>query len=443
MPNTPTPPSTPTEADLTGVEARISPKAEVEAIGGRKLKPSTLMMGHGYDPALSEGALKPPIFLTSTFVFPNAAAGKRHFEGVTGKRPGGAEGLVYSRFNGPNQEILEDRLGVWEEAEDALAFSSGMSAIATLFLAMTKPGDTIVHSGPLYAATETLIGRILGKFGVKWLDFPAGATREEIDRVLEEAATGNVALIYLESPANPTNALVDVQAVAASRDAIFADKAEKPPIAIDNTFLGPLWHQPLKHGADIVVYSLTKYAGGHSDLVAGGVLGKKEQINTIRAMRNTIGTICDPNTAWMLLRSLETLELRMSRAGENAAKVCAFLRQHPKVDSMSYLGFIEDARQKDIFDRHCSGAGSTFSLLVKGGEAEAFRFLDALRIAKLAVSLGGTETLASHPAAMTHLSVPDARKQALGITDNLVRISIGVEDADDLIADFDQALAAI
>ncbi len=439
MPNTPTP----TEADLTGVAARVSPKAEVEAIGGRKLKPSTLMMGHGYDPALSEGSLKPPIFLTSTFVFPNAAAGKRHFEGVTGKRPGGAEGLVYSRFNGPNQEILEDRLGVWEEAEDALAFSSGMSAIATLFLAMTKPGDTIVHSGPLYAATETLIGRILGKFGVKWLDFPAGATREEIDRVLEEAATGNVALIYLESPANPTNALVDVQAVAASRDAIFADRAEKPPIAIDNTFLGPLWHQPLKHGADIVVYSLTKYAGGHSDLVAGGVLGKKEQINTIRSMRNTIGTICDPNTAWMLLRSLETLELRMSRAGENAAKVCAFLRQHPKVDSMSYLGFIEDARQKDIFDRHCSGAGSTFSLLVKGGEAEAFRFLDALRIAKLAVSLGGTETLASHPAAMTHLSVPDARKQALGITDNLVRISIGVEDADDLIADFDQALAAI
>ena len=432
-----------TEADMTGVDANRSPITEPARIGDRKLKPSTLMMGHGYDPSLSEGSLKPPIFLTSTFVFPNAAAGKRHFEGVTGKRPGGAEGLVYSRFNGPNQEILEDRLAIWEEAEDALAFSSGMSAIATLFLSMVKPGDTIVHSGPLYAATETLIGRILGKFGVKWLDFPAGATRAEIDRVLAEAATGHVALIYLESPANPTNALVDVEAVVASRDAIFADAADKPPIAIDNTFLGPLWHQPLRHGADIVVYSLTKYAGGHSDLVAGGVLGKKAQIDVIRSMRNTIGTICDPNTAWMLLRSLETLELRMSRAGENAAKVCAFLRQHPKVERMGYLGFIEDARQKDIYDRHCTGAGSTFSLLVKGGEAEAFRFLDALRIAKLAVSLGGTETLASHPAAMTHLSVPDARKQALGITDNLVRISIGVEDADDLIADFDQALAAI
>jgi methionine-gamma-lyase len=434
-----------TEADLSGVEPARRPRAELGKIAGRKLKPATMMMGHGYDPVLSEGSLKPPIFLTSTFVFPSAAAGKRHFEGVTGKRPGGAEGLVYSRFNGPNQEILEDRLSVWEEAEDALAFSSGMSAIATLFLAMVGPGDTIVHSGPLYAATETLIAKLLGKFGVQWLDFPAGATRGEIDAVMEKAkAQGKVALIYLESPANPTNALVDIEAVAASRDAIFGE--DKPPIAIDNTFLGPLWQQPLRHGADIVVYSLTKYAGGHSDLVAGGVLGSKAHINTIRAIRNTIGTICDPNTAWMLLRSLETLELRMSRAGENAAKVCAFLDQYPKVERVGYLGFLErqgDARQADIYRRHCLGAGSTFSLFLKGGEAESFAFLDALKIAKLAVSLGGTETLASHPAGMTHLSVPEERKKALGITDNLVRISIGVEDADDLIADFDQALNAV
>ncbi|HSX57440.1 MAG TPA: cystathionine gamma-synthase family protein [Sphingomonas sp.] len=436
-------PVKPDEAALTSTTPRSRPKPSVKTVGGRELSPATLMMGHGYDPMLSEGSLKPPIFATSTFVFPNAAAGKRHFEGVTGKRPGGAEGLVYSRFNGPNQEILEDRLGIWEEAEDALAFSSGMSAIATLFLAMVKPGDTIVHSGPLYAATETLIARILGKFGVHWLDFPAGATREEIDAVLSKAASGNVALIYLESPANPTNALVDVEAVAASRDAIFTG-ANKPPIAIDNTFLGPLWAKPLQQGADLVVYSLTKYAGGHSDLVAGGVLGSKAHINTIRMMRNTIGTICDPNTAWMLLRSLETLELRMSRAGENAVKVCEYLRTHPKVEKVGYLGFLEEgSRQADIYKRHCTGAGSTFSLYLKGGEKEAFAFLDSLKIAKLAVSLGGTETLASAPAAMTHLSVPDARKKALGITDNLVRISIGVENADDLIADFEEALKAV
>nr|WP_295372787.1 cystathionine gamma-synthase family protein [uncultured Sphingosinicella sp.] len=431
------------ESDLTGATPRRRPKKDVLDIGGRKLNPQTLMMGHGYDPALSEGSLKAPIFLTSTFVFENAAAGKRHFEGVTGKRPGGAEGLVYSRFNGPNQEILEDRLSVWEDAEDALTFSSGMSAIATLLLTFVQPGDVIVHSGPLYAATETLIGRILGKFGVTWLDFPAGAEREQIEAVLDRAkAQGRVSLIYLESPANPTNALVDVQAVAAARDALF-DGDNRPPIAIDNTFLGPLWSKPLEHGADLSVYSLTKYAGGHSDLVAGGVVGAKSLITPIRMMRNTIGTITDPNSAWMLLRSLETLELRMSRAGENAEKVCAFFRDHPKVESVGYLGFLTDGRQADIYRRHCTGAGSTFSLYLKGGEREAFAFLDSLKIAKLAVSLGGTETLASAPAAMTHLSVPDERKAALGISDNLVRISIGVEDAGDLIADFDQALAAI
>lgn len=428
--------------------ARRKPKADIETIGGRNLKPSTLMMGHGYDPTLSEGALKPPIFLTSTFAFESAAAGKKFFEHITGKREGPADGLVYSRFNGPNQEILEDRLAVWDEADDSLVFSSGMSAIATMLLALVSQNDVIVHSGPLYAATETLIARILSRFGVSFLDFPAGATRAEIDKILDRAKAlaaekgGKVALVYLESPANPTNALVDVEAVRAARDAAFAGD-QKPAIAIDNTFLGPLWQQPIKQGAELVVYSLTKYAGGHSDLVAGGVSGNQDLINIMRPMRNVIGTICDPNTAWMLLRSLETLELRMTRAGENAAKVCAYLKAHPKVEGLGYLGMIDDPRQQDIFNRHCTGAGSTFSLFIKGGEAESFKFLDALRIAKLAVSLGGTETLASHPAAMTHLSVPQERKDALGITDNLVRISIGIEDADDLIADFEQALAQV
>ncbi|HEX7710860.1 MAG TPA: cystathionine gamma-synthase family protein [Sphingomonadaceae bacterium] len=424
-------------------------KPEVKTIGGRALKPSTLMMGHGYDPALSEGALKPPIFLTSTFAFESAEAGKRHFEQITGQREGAAEGLVYSRFNGPNQEILENRLTVWDGAEEALVFSSGMSAIATLLLAAAESGDVIVHSGPLYAATESFIARQMKKYGVSYLDFPAGADRAELDAVLAQAKAlaakqgGQVALIYLESPANPTNALVDIETVAAARDATFAGEEFHPPIAIDNTFLGPLWQRPLDHGADLVVYSLTKYVGGHSDLVAGSVSGAKHWIDPIRALRNIMGTICDPNTAWMLLRSLETVELRMQRAGENAAKVCAFLKQHPKVEGLGYLGMIEDERQQDIFRRHCTGAGSTFSLFLKGGERQAFAFLDALKIAKLAVSLGGTETLASHPAAMTHLSVPAERKARLGITDNLVRVSIGIEDADDLIADFAQALEAI
>jgi methionine-gamma-lyase len=333
---------------------------------------------------------------------------------------------------------------VWEDADDALAFSSGMAAIATLLLTFVRPGDCVVHSGPLYAATETLIAKILGQFGVSWVDFPSGATREEIDAAIAKGKEkGRVSLIYLESPANPTNALVDVEAVNAARNAAFGDD-HRPPIAIDNTFLGPLWAHPLAQGADLSVYSLTKYVGGHSDLVAGALVGNQKLIDQVRMFRNTIGTICDPNTSWMLLRSLETLELRMSRAGENAAKVCDFLRSHPKVEKIGYLGFLEEGtRQADIFARHCSGAGSTFSLYLKGGEKEAFAFLDALQIANLAVSLGGTETLASAPAAMTHLSVPDERKKQLDITPNLVRISIGCEDADDLIADFANALQAV
>ena len=415
-------------------------------IGVRELKPSTLMMGHGYDPVLSEGSLKPPMFLTSTFAFPSAADGKRHFEGITGKRPGGADGLVYSRFNAPNQEILEDRLAIWDGAEDALSFSSGMTAICVLMLTYCAAGDVIVHSGPLYAASEGFVAKWLSKFGVTYLDFPAGATREEIETVLvkardqAQASGGKVAMVYLESPANPTNALVDVEAVKAARDRVLNPDC---PIAIDNTFLGPLWARPLDQGADIVVYSLTKYVGGHSDLVAGSIAGATKWMTPVRMLRNTMGGICDPNTAWMLLRSLETVELRMQRAGENAAKVCDYLKAHPKVFGLGYLGMIEDARQQDIYERHCLGAGSTFSLLLKGGEAECFRFLDALRIAKLAVSLGGTETLASHPASMTHLSVPDGRKAELGISDNLVRISVGIEDAHDLIADFEQALEAV
>jgi methionine-gamma-lyase len=441
-------------ADDTPTHPKTSsrkPKPAITRIGDRDLSPATLMMGHGYDPLLSEGSLKAPIFLTSTFAFPSAAEGKRFFQGITGKVTGGTEGLVYSRFNGPNQQILEGRLAVWDGAEEALSFSSGMTAICVLLLAFASAGDVIVHSGPLYAASEGFVANTLSRFGITYVDFPAGAKREELDAVMARAKTqadaqgGKVAMIYLESPANPTNALVDVQAVRDARDAAFGptDATGTVPIAIDNTFLGPLWQRPLDHGADIVVYSLTKYVGGHSDLVAGSVSGARRWMTPVRMLRNTMGGIVDPNTAWMLMRSLETVELRMSRAAENAAKVCAWLAKHPKVEKLGYLGMIDDPRQHDIYNRHCTGAGSTFSLFIKGGEAEAFRFLDALRIAKLAVSLGGTETLASLPAAMTHLSVPDERKAQLGITENLVRISIGIEHADDLIADFEQALAAV
>ncbi|MEQ8857405.1 MAG: cystathionine gamma-synthase family protein [Pseudomonadales bacterium] len=420
-------------------------KHRTTRIGNHELSPQSLMMGYGYDPRLSEGSLKPPIFLTSTFVFDSAADGKRFFEGITGLRPGGSEGLVYGRFNGPDQEILEDRLALWERAEEAAVFSTGMSAITTALMAHVRAGDAIIHSGPLYAATEKLIDAVFGKYDISFDNFAASAPLDDVRALIEKTRSARrIGAIYLESPANPTNDLVDIEGIAAVRDEIYGDTEDKPLIMVDNTFLGPVYQQPTLNGADISIYSLTKYIGGHSDLVAGGVVGSSKALLPIMTLRNTIGTITDPHTSWMLLRSLETVALRMERADSNARKVCEFLRGHPKVERVGYLGFLDpDSEQGRIFARHCSGAGSTFSLILKGGEAESFRFLDALQLVKLAVSLGGTESLASHPAAMTHLSVPAARKKALGIGDNLVRISIGIEDADDLIADFDQALKAV
>lgn len=414
-------------------------------IGNHQLAPSSLMMGYGYDPRLSEGSLKPPIFLTSTFVFQTAAEGKRFFEGITGLRPGGAEGLVYGRFNGPDQEILEDRLALWEGADEAAVFSTGMSAITTALMAHVRAGEAIVHSGPLYAATEKLIDAVFGRFDVRYETFAAGAPLDDIRALLEKVrGERRIGAIYLESPANPTNELVDIEGIVKLRDAIYGDDPERPMIMVDNTFLGPVFQQPIRNGADLSIYSLTKYVGGHSDLVAGGVVGTQAAMLPIMALRNTVGTITDPHTSWMLLRSLETVALRMERAESNARHVCEFLRDHPKVERVGYLGFLDpNSEQGDIYARHCSGAGSTFSVIIRGGEAESFRFLDALQLVKLAVSLGGTESLASHPAAMTHLSVPAERKQRLGISDNLVRISIGIEDADDLLADFTQALAAV
>jgi methionine-gamma-lyase len=254
---------------------------------------------------------------------------------------------------------------------------------------------------------------------------------------------GRIAAFMIETPANPTNDLVDIAHCAKLAAGLQGQRGGRPAVIVDNTFLGPIWQRPLDHGADMVIYSLTKYVGGHSDLVAGAVLGTKAALRPIRAMRSGFGTMSDPHTGWLLMRSLETLELRMTRAGENAARVADYLSTHPGIDRVGYLGHLKPGtRQEEIFTRQCSGAGSTISVYVKGGEAEAFRFLDRLVLIKLAVSLGGTESLASHPAAMTHLAVPEDRKKKFGLLPNLVRISVGVEHPDDLIADLRQALEA-
>jgi methionine-gamma-lyase len=419
-------------------------------IGKHVLKPETQMMGFGYDPTLSEGSLKPPVFLTSTFVFKTAQDGKDFFDFTSGRREPGegqASGLVYSRFNNPNLEVLEDRLALWEEGEASAVFSSGMSAISTALLAYVRPGDVILMSQPLYGGTETLIEKTLPLFGVIAVSFTAGHDRRAVGDAAARASAqaaergGRVCLIMTETPANPTNSLVDLALMRDISEEIGTRQDGRPPVLVDNTFLGPVFQRPLKFGADLVMYSLTKYVGGHSDLVAGGIVGSKAMVGPIKKLRGALGTQLDPNTAWMIMRSLETLSLRMHKSAQNAALVAAFLRDHPKIDGVNYLGFIaEDDPRHAVFVSQCESAGSTFGFTVKGGEAEAFRLLDALQVIKLAVSLGGTESLISHPASTTHSGLPKETRDRIGITDALIRLSVGIEDAGDLIADLGAAL---
>ncbi len=403
------------------------------------------MLSYGYEPRLSEGAVKVPIFQTSTFVFNTAEEGKAFFElayGLRQRRPGEEPGLIYSRINNPDLEVLEDRLTLWNDAEAALVFASGMAAVATTLLTFLRPGDTLITSAPVYGGTEFLITQILPQFGIEHVSFPAAGPQPDLAALAATVPAGRrVPVIYLETPANPTNALVDIAATAADARRLEETRGLRPLVIVDNTFLGPLWQNALAHGADLEVYSLTKYVGGHSDLIAGGVLGRGELVDSVRGMRTILGTMAGPHTAWLLMRSLETLKLRMTSAMKNARYVAEFLQDHPKVRSVNYLGFLgEDDPDGQVFRRQCTSPGSTFAFELYGGEAEAFRLLNALQLCKLAVSLGGTETLLEHPATMTHSDIPPEEQLRMGITPGLIRISVGIEHPEDVIADLRQAL---
>ncbi len=423
-----------------------APRPSKTHIGNHALKPETLMLSYGFDPVLSEGAVKPPVFLTSTFVFGSAEEGRDFFDYASGRKQppkGSAAGLVYSRFNHPNSEIVEDRLAVYEGAESCVLFSSGMSAISTTILAFARPGDVILHSQPLYGGTETLLSRTMAGFGIAAVGFVDGVDESAVRAAVQEArGKGRISVIMTETPANPTNTLVDIKLLRKIADEVGTAQGFQPVLVCDNTLLGPVFQRPLAHGADVSVYSLTKYVGGHSDLIAGATLGSKATIGPIKALRGSLGTQLDPHSCWMLGRSLETLGLRMERANSNARLVAEYLRDHPKVDKVHYLEFLEEgSAAQAVFARQCTGASSTFSFDIKGGEKEAFAFLNALQIFKLAVSLGGTESLASHPAAMTHSGVPAEVRDRIGVLDTTIRLSVGIEHPDDLIADLTQALA--
>lgn len=415
----------------------------------KKMHPESLMMSFGYKPSLSEGAIKCPIFQTSTFVFNTAMEGKRFFElayGLREKDAGEELGLIYSRLNNPDLEILENRLCLWDQAEDCAVFESGMSAISTAMMEFMVPGDLLLYSRPVYGGTDHFINHFLKKLNIEAVGFYATDTKEQIiERIQATGKADRLAMIHIETPANPTNALIDIEMCAEIKKH-FSMEGKEIILSVDNTYMGPVWQHPLKHGADLVLYSATKYIGGHSDVIAGACLGSKQLMARVKGLRTFLGNMAGPWTGWLLMRSLETLKIRMEQAALNASHVARFLENHAKVEKIYYLGTIPkngSERDKMIYARQFTSSGAMIAFDIKGGEAEAFRFLDSLKLIKLAVSLGGTESLAEHPQTMTHADVPMEDKKVMHITEKLIRLSVGVEHYNDLIADIGQALDQI
>lgn len=412
-----------------------------------RMRPESLMMSYGYKPSLSEGAIKCPIFQTSTFVFNTAMEGKRFFEvayGLREKEQGEELGLIYSRLNNPDLEILENRLCLWDEAEDAAVFESGMSAISTAMLEFMAPGDLLLYSKPVYGGTDHFINHFLKKLNIDSVGFRADESKEAIiERIEATGKADRLAMIHVETPANPTNALIDIEMCAEIKQH-FSSEEKQVVLSVDNTYMGPLWQHPLKHGADLVLYSATKYIGGHSDVIAGACLGSSELMGRVKGLRTFMGNMAGPWTGWLLMRSLETLKVRMDQQAANACHIAKFLRNHPKVEAVYYLGEMAEngsPEQKALITKQYKSHGAMISFDIKGGEKEAFAFLDNLKLIRLAVSLGGTESLAEHPQTMTHADVSPEDKEAMNITEKLVRLSIGVENYEDLIADIKQALS--
>jgi methionine-gamma-lyase len=414
----------------------MSQLTEAEAA---RLHPETLALSLGFDPWLSEGAVKPPVFLTSTFAFKHAADGKKFFSwahGEGGHHTKHEMGLIYSRLNNPNLEIFEERIALWEGMKDAYSFSSGMAAIATTLLATHDPGDEIIACAPVYGGTDFFIHHFLTRFGLHAHFVPAGVDAPDLAAALITPRTRS---IFIESPANPNNRLTDIGRMKEVATRLGHGRIL---VIVDNTMAGPVFAHPARVGADIVVYSATKFIGGHSDLVAGVAIANDEAILTaIANHRALLGGMPNPYTAWLMTRSLETLKIRAEQQQRNAQQVATYLTQHPKVKRVCYIGLLPPGDPEyAIYQKQHSGPGSLISFYVQGGETEAFAFLDHLKIFKLAVSLGSTESLAQHPAAMTHSGLTPEDKLLGGITDDLLRLSIGIEHADDLIWDLQQAL---
>lgn len=411
------------------------------------LKPESLMMSLGYDAHEHQGAAKCPIYQTSTFVFNSCEEGKAFFElayGLREKKEGEKLGMIYSRVDNPNMHILEERLSIWDDAEAGAFFSSGMAAISTTILTFVKPGDVLLFSSPVYGGTDHFINHVLPQFNIGVVSFVKDESESTIIERVEKAYPGRKpSMIYVETPGNPTNSIIDIEMTARIAK-YFSTEEKKCIFAVDNTFLGPVFQHPLQFGADLVVYSATKFIGGHSDVVAGACTGPAALIAQIKGMRTFFGSQLDPNSCWLLQRSLETVRVRMEAQLKSAKMIAEYLKNHPMVEKIHYLGYLEEGSGlKTIFDKQCLSTGSMIAFNIIGDEKEAFMFLNNLKLFKLAVSLGSTESLAEHPATMTHVDVSPEDRKRLGITPSLIRLSIGLENPQDLIDQIENAFEVV
>jgi len=387
------------------------------------------------------GSARPAVFRSSTYVFSSPEAAERAFDLMAGRatpEPGEQVDLVYSRFNHPNAEILEDQIVPLERgAQAALIFNSGMAAIMTALFAFVRPGDTIAYTVPVYGGTQKLIENFLSAWGVSGIAMPAGKA-DRIDELMRGAK--NLRAVLIETPANPTILMTDIRRAAKTA----GETAGKPLVMVDNTMLGPAFQHPLELGADIVLYSATKYLSGFSDLIGGVALARdRALVQKMRSMRSLFGNILQPDECWMLDNRLPTVGLRMNRQSKNAQRVAERLAGHPKVKKVLYPTLFDDPEQIRIFKSQCDFPGGMFSLELRGGKPAAFEFLRNLKIARNAVSLGGVETLVCHPKTTTHSGFTEEQFAEAGVTDGQVRVSIGIEDWRDLLEDFEQALEAV
>ena len=406
-----------------------------------QLRPETDVLTRGFDPSLSVGSARPAVFRSSTYVFSSPEAAERAFDIMGGraqKSPGESIDLVYSRFNHPNAQILEEQLLPLEPGGvAAAAFNSGMAAIMTALLAVLEPGDSMLYTVPIYGGTQTLIQGFLQPFGIRGVPVVAGDSAA-IDAAIR--STDRLKVVLIESPANPTVVMTDIRRACETASGL----QPRPLVMIDNTFMGPAFQHPLLLGADVSLYSATKYLGGFSDIIGGVAISSDLAVmNKIRSKRSLFGNILQPDECWILNTRLPTVILRMNRQSKNGQRIAEALAQHPKIKTVYYPTLFDNPEQKRIYESQCDFPGGLVSLDLRGGKAAAFEFLRNLKLARNAVSLGGVETLACHPRSTTHSAWSAHDLDEAGVTEGLVRLSLGIEDWQDLLADFEMALDSI